>query len=387
MFRAATRLIALGACSLLLGACSHAAKGAVAERPPAKPPVVPEPVAKVTPPVPVRVAPARPGAQVAKSSLATSFRMGIFDYVSATDLVVWLGCKGTWTEPLRKLTITDKGDPANKAELNAESRETVVDGRRVLLGNKTVLRSGKLYVSRIDAERCLAPLLRPGLGVALLPPPKIIAIDPGHGGKFAGTENKRLNLEEKELALDVALRLRKLLQSAGYKVVMTRTTDDELAPDLTADWTMRSLIANRAGADLFVSIHFNSLFPDTKTSGTEVFTFAPQFQRSDQAWSEGTDDTEKEAVPVNRFDHWSAVLAGAMHREVLGALKTVDRGKKLKHLAVLRGLNCPGVLVESAFLSNDAEALRVAKPEFRQQIAAALAAGIRDYAATLDSLR
>ena len=383
MFPAAPRLIALAALSLLFGACSHAAKGATA----AKPDSAPATAGKAAPAAPVRAAPVRPASAVASSPLRTSLQIGSFDYVSATDLAVWLGCKGVWTEPLHKLTLTDKTDPANRVELVVDSRDTLVNGRRVLLGNKVVVRSGKLYVSRIDAERCLAPLLRPGLGVPLLESPKIIAIDPGHGGKFAGTDNKRLGLEEKVLALDVALRLKKSLEAAGYKVVMTRTTDVELAPDLTTDWMMRSVIANRAGADLFVSIHFNSLFPDTKTSGTEVFTFAPQFQRSDQSWSDGVDDTEKDAAPVNRFDHWSAVLAGTMHRDLLRALQTTDRGKKLKHLAVLRGLKCPGVLVESAFLSNDAEARRVATPAFRQQIAEALTAGIRDYAAILDTLR
>ncbi len=342
------------------------------------------PDASVAADVPVRARPTRPAAETGP---VTSLRLGNFDYVSATDLAVWLGLKGAWTEPLRKLTLTDKANPDNRAEINVDNRDTLIDGRRVLLGNKAVLRNGRLYVSRIDAEKCIAPLLRPGLGVPLPPPPRIIALDPGHGGKFAGTENKSLGLQEKDLALDVALRLRGLLEKAGYKVVMTRTTDVALGPDLTTDWTTRSLIANHAGADLFVSIHFNSLFPDTKTTGTEVFTFPPQFQRSDQSWSEGVDDTERMPSPVNRFDHWSAVLAGAMHRDVLAALQTTDRGKKLKHLAVLRGLNCPGVLVESAFLSNDAEARRVATPEFRQQIAGALAAGVRDYGAILDSLR
>lgn len=390
MFSAATRLIALAAMIFIAASCSHAVKGAAATPSPTATATALTAAQKVAPPAPlapsasVRAAPARP---VPAPTLPAGVRIGGFDYVSATDIAVWLGLKGAWTEPLRKLALIDKTNADNRAELNAESRDTLVNGRRVLFGNKTVLRSGHLYVSRIDAERCLAPLLRPGFGVALPAPPRVIAIDPGHGGKFTGTDNKHLGLREQDMTLDVALRLRKTLEATGYKVVMTRTADVELAPELTMDWLQRSLIANRAGADLFVSIHFNSLFPDTKTSGTEVFTFPPQYQRSDQSWGEVADDTEKEAVPVNRFDHWSVVLAGALHRDLLETLKTADRGKKLKHLAVLRGLNCPGVLVESAFLSNDAEARRVATPAFRQQIADALAAGIRDYAATLDSLR
>ena len=76
-----------------------------------------------------------------------------------------------------------------------------------------------------------------------------------------------------------------------------------------------------------------------------------------------------------------------MHRDVIASLKTLDRGQKTMHSAVLRGLDCPGVLVESLFLSNDAEARRAAAPAYRQQIAEALCAGIADYADVIDSLR
>jgi N-acetylmuramoyl-L-alanine amidase len=137
-----------------------------------------------------------------------------------------------------------------------------------------------------------------------------------------------------------------------------------------------------------VSIHFNSLFPDTKTSGTEIYTFTRSGQRSDQSWSFAeSDDAEPEASPVNAFDSWSSLLGYVMHSEVIGHLKTLDRGQKTKHLAVLRGLNCPGVLVESVFLSNEAEAKRAAAAEYRGQIAEAIVAGIRTYVATLDALR
>jgi N-acetylmuramoyl-L-alanine amidase len=195
-------------------------------------------------------------------------------------------------------------------------------------------------------------------------------------------------LKEKIATLDVALRLKKILEAKGYRVVMTRTDDRQLGPDKATDWRQRAAIANAAGADLLVSIHFNSLFPDTRTSGTEVYTFTPQFQRSTRAWSPGQrDDTEQAAAPVNRFDGWSALFAQSLHLEVLAGLKTLDRGQKTMHSAVLRGLNCPAVLVESVFLSNETEAMRVRTPEYRQQIAQAIFAGIQRYAAALDEIR
>ncbi|HTO04083.1 MAG TPA: N-acetylmuramoyl-L-alanine amidase, partial [Opitutus sp.] len=212
--------------------------------------------------------------------------------------------------------------------------------------------------------------------------PKVIAIDAGHGGIDHGTENRRLQFKEKTFTLDVATRLKTLLEQQDYTVVLTRTKD------VTLDKPMRVVLANRAGADLFVSIHFNSLANDRVTRGTEVFTFAPQHQRSTNSWSPfEADDTEWEMAPGNEFDAWNSLLAHSIHRELLSGLKTFDRGKKIAHLGVLRGLKCPGVLVESGFLSNDEEAARIATPAYRQEIAVALAAGINAYADQIDALR
>jgi N-acetylmuramoyl-L-alanine amidase len=213
------------------------------------------------------------------------------------------------------------------------------------------------------------------------PSPRVIAIDPGHGGNDPGKENSRLHLQEKACTLDVALRLKRLLDAAGYRVVMTRESDRYV------DLPVRAAIANVAKADLFVSIHFNAgAATDTHTHGTEVFTFPLAYQRSDQSWNDHRNDAETAPSPVNRFDGWSQILAESVHREVLRTLGTDDRGQKSMHLAALRALNCPAVLVESAFLSSDAEASRVASSAFRDQLAQALFAGIRDYAAEIDRL-
>ena len=346
----------------------------------------------------IRLPPLRPGATGAATSAPpaanapgaprVSLRQGKVDYVSATDLAVWLGLKGSWTEPLRKLALTDKLDPKNQLELEANRRSASVHGLRVELGDPTLLRSGQLYVSRTDAERGLAPLVRPAAVAGLPARPKIIALDAGHGGEDPGMENKKLGLKEKVLALDVTLRLEKLLKAAGYTVVLTRRDDRQLAPTKAADWQQRALIANAARADLLVSLHFNSLYPDTRVSGTEVYVFTRAGQRSDQSWGFAqADDSERDASPVNQHDAWSSLLAHELHRATVAGLNTTDRGQKTKHLAVLRGLNCPAVLIESLFLSNEAEARRAATPEFRQRIAEVLATGIRGYAATLEAAR
>jgi N-acetylmuramoyl-L-alanine amidase len=146
---------------------------------------------------------------------------------------------------------------------------------------------------------------------------------------------------------------------------------------------MRNITANRAKADLFLSIHFNAA-PESIT-GVETYSLAPQFMNS--AGDDQGDDMTKAAFPGNRFDYANLLFGENLHRAMIAGLKVPDRGYKHARQAVLRMLDCPGVLVECGYLSNDAEARRIATPEFRQQIAEALADGVTDYAVALAALR
>ena len=95
----------------------------------------------------------------------------------------------------------------------------------------------------------------------------------------------------------------------------------------------------------------------------------------------------QEKYPGNRHDTANALLGYSLHRQLITGLKTSDRGYKRYRYAVLRTLNCPGALLEAAYLSNDTEAARVGTPAFRQQIAEAIADGVQAYSATLAGLR
>lgn len=301
-------------------------------------------------------------------------KIGGREYVSAAEVAARLGLKLTWISRGRSLRLTGA---KVRAEIENDTRDVTINGLRVFLGDPVVDAGGQLYVSRVDFERCLTPLLRPGHGVAAHPPLKTIVLDPGHGGRDNGTSSR-----EKTYTLDVARRAKKLLEASGYKVVLTRDADVYL------DLQERSAIANANRAGLFVSIHFNAIARDRKTSGVEVFTFAPQFQRSTNAWSPGKgNDTEREPAPVNRHDHWSVVLAQSIHRRFVVDLKAFDRGRKIAHWGVLRGLNCPGILVECGFLTSTEEARKIATPYYRQRLAESIARGIRDYAATATDSR
>jgi N-acetylmuramoyl-L-alanine amidase len=198
--------------------------------------------------------------------------------------------------------------------------------------------------------------------------------------------NPRFKLLEKTLTLQVARRTRQRLEAAGYQVRLTRDRDRLLGEQGAEDFRRRAHLANAANADLFVSIHFNA-DGDPGTRGAETFVFTPAGQRSTESWSTGRLDIEKAPVPVNKYDGWSAVLAHAMQGAVAQRLQTPDRGQKTKHAAVLRWVDCPAVLVESAFISNPADARRVVTAAYQERIAAAIAAGIDGYAARIRALR
>jgi len=297
--------------------------------------------------------------------------------VPLSDLQRRVALKAVWLQKDERLLL--KNDRW-QIEFGVDSRETQINGHRLLLGAPCRLTRRAFHISRIDAEKIIGPILTPGYLQSSVPNVRVIAIDPGHGGVDNGTTNKRLGLMEKTMAFDVATRLAKLLRADGYKIVMTRETDTKV------ELPLRAAVANAAGADLFLSIHFNSLEDDTKTNGTEIFTFAPANFRSTDSWSRKTDDSEKDPSPVNQYDHWSSVLGYALQHEMLDSLKTFDRGKKIAHWGVLKQLTCPGVLIESGFLSNPAEARKISTAEYRQQIAEAIAHGVRSYATSLESL-
>lgn len=316
----------------------------------------------------------------ASTQLATSGlparKFGKVEYVKLADVAKQLGLKLTKYDRGRRVILLGTGV---STEIEADTRDITVNSMRVLLGEPTLDTGGDIYVSAVDHERVLTPLLKPGYGALSRPVPaaKIIVLDPGHGGKDQGTSKN-----EKVYALDVAKRAKRMLDAAGYRTILTRDTDVYLTlPE-------RPAVAHAQKADLFVSIHFNAIANDKTTSGVEVYTFPPQGQRGTGAWSPLLkSDAEDEASPVNRFDYWSAALAHSIHRRFVGDLKAYDRGKKLMHLGVLRSLKCPGVLVECGFLTSTAEAAKIATPAYREKLAESIVRGIRDYAATVEKAR
>lgn len=182
---------------------------------------------------------------------------------------------------------------------------------------------------------------------------KIIAIDPGHGGSDPGAPGPN-GAKEKDITLKVGLKVRDLLQSYGYQVVMTRTGDYRLDEDVTQDLLKRAQIANNNNASLFVSIHANSFSSTSK--GTETFYHTRE-------------------VPGSN----SHRLASAIQNKLIGALGLVDRGLKQDDFSVLRNTTMPAVLAELAFISNPNEEALLITDAFQTKAAKAIVDGILEY--------
>lgn len=202
----------------------------------------------------------------------------------------------------------------------------------------------------------------------------LIWIDAGHGGKDPGAVNRNAGLVEKDLALEISLELARILSKAGLRVGLTREDDSFV------ELGKRTGMSNAAGADLFLSVHWNS-FEDSSVKGVEVFVLAPEGLASTGAARESESDDVRmtAALPGNRFDAANAVLGYRLQRSLVTETGDVDRGLKRARFAVLKGLDCPGALVELGFLSERGTAARIAESETRRQMAKALAAGIFEY--------
>ncbi len=241
-------------------------------------------------------------------------------------------------------------------------------GERVGWLNEVVVRlhepfdgpKGNWALSESDFEHVLKPSLNPPR-IELRS--NVVVLDPGHGGSEPGATNTPLNLMEKELNLDVAVRVQQLLESKGVKVVMTRYNDRRVSLE------DRSEIANRSSAGVFVSIHFNSAVnPDA--SGIETFSLTPSGAISSNDSELGE---EAELYRGNEFNDENFELSYRIQSQLVNDLQRVDRGVKRARFKVLKDLECPGVLVECGFLSHDQEAPLVNTPVYRQKLAESLA--------------
>jgi N-acetylmuramoyl-L-alanine amidase len=222
-----------------------------------------------------------------------------------------------------------------------------------------------------------------------------IVIDAGHGGHDSGTLGAG-GIEEKDVVLDVALRLGKLLHDRlGSEVVYTRA-DDTFIPLET-----RTAIANKAQADLFISVHANSS-EDASARGVEVyylnFTSDPEAMEvasrenavSTQSVHQLSDLVKKIALK-DKIDE-SRELAEDVDQSLYGGLEKgngglKNRGVKKAPFVVLIGANMPSILAEISFVTNPTDAEELRRPEYRERVAESLYSGVARYAKAINGVK
>lgn len=315
------------------------------------------------------VAPASSWAQVSLSKLKQIPLYG-HDYVRLEDWTRANGLAVHWIKRDHQLSVTRR---SWRLEFTADSALVSVNGVNVWLSYPVVVRSGIPYVTYIDLKNAVEPLMYPPRNVNG-DKIKVVALDPGHGGKDTG--NRVGNRSEKTYTLLLANEVREQLKKHGIKAVLTRTSDRYVELD------DRPALARKAGADLFVSLHFNATsYGRDQAEGSEVFCVTPMGASSTNARGAGSD---AQASVGNRYNDKNLLLAYEMQRALTTGLKTEDRGVRRARFAVLRGAAMPAVLVEAGFMSHPSEGKRIFSPGYRQEIAKAVVSGILAYKAEVE---
>src|SRR6266446_102560 len=258
----------------------------------------------------------------------------------------------------------------NPLEFVGGSREAMINGARSWLCFPVLEQDGKYLVSRTDVAKTIEPLVRPHR-VSNVGRLETVVLDPGHGGYDKG-QVSRLGYE-KDFALDVARKLRPLLQAKGLRVIMTREGDYFVPLEV------RAQIANAAHNPIFVSIHFNGTNDDPNASGFEIFSLTPRGAPSTS--DSGVRLSSFNMQPGSEVDAQSMALSACIYHSLLGHIPEYDRGIKRARFAVLRRTKVPAVLIEGGFLTERGECKLISNKDWRGKLAAAIGVGIENYQA------
>lgn len=216
----------------------------------------------------------------------------------------------------------------------------------------------------------------------------VVVIDPGHGGSQPGAIGSS-GLKEKDVVLDIGLKLRNALQKDGFTVYLTRDKDT------TVSLESRPQMALQREADVFISIHNNSVFQKGSTTARGVETYVLN-SRYIGASAKDVADRENKASQYHDFENnvvnqiiadleesasieFSLDLADIVQKRLVQHTGLANRGVKQAPFIVLKGVNMAAVLVELGFISNPNEEKLLKTAEFREKLAQALSQSIKDY--------
>jgi len=285
-------------------------------------------------------------------------------YVPLMDWARANGLRSVWVRWGDEIALTNR---TTRLVFDRNSRTAEINGVNVWLSFPVAMDRGVPYIAQLDLNTAIRPLIYlPRSDARRI---TTICIDPGHGGKDTG--NHTFWRSEKTYTLALALELRDQFRRAGFNVVLTRSKDTFV------DLPDRPALANRRGADLFVSLHFNSTqVGRNEVQGPETYCITPVGASSSNAQGEGANYGPTTA---NRYEDKSLMLAYQMEKSLVRNLGVPDRGVRRARFAVLRDAAMPAILIECGYMTHPAESKKIYSAGYRQQLALAIVKGILAY--------
>ena len=316
------------------------------------------------------------------SLIASRISLSGVSYFPSSAVARELGAQEQW-DPSTKVWRLTAG--SHELRLAAQMPVALLDGTSVELSAPPVMDQGRLLLpERLWADQLWKWRQPPPSRPVAMGRLRMIVVDAGHGGHDPGARGWA-GLKEKMITLDIARRLRDLLQQDGFRVILTRS-DDRFIPLYG-----RPAIANRAGADLFLSIHANAS-RSRSAAGFEAYYLSEATDDHARALeaSENADlprgmgasvPTQTQAILWDLLytEHRteSSELASHICRGMSGSsLASRSRGVKSARFAVLKGARMPAVLVEVGFVTHPREGAYLYRPEYRQRIADGIRRGV-----------
>lgn len=303
----------------------------------------------------------------AEAACAGSFIMG--DSVSLSKLSHRYGFL-SYSVTGKRLTLRTK---FNTFTFEGDTRKTEFNNTLIWLNAPVARHWGSWTIRDMDVDKTIVPLLSPSRALKT-ESWRLVMLDPGHGGEDRGASDLRRGLEEKSITLELAQRVRTILQKYNVDARLTRSGDQ------TTELDKRCLLANHCGADLFVSIHLNAA-ANSGSSGIETHILPPAGCPITASAFVGSRD--RVAFPGNRHDEANILLGYYLQRSMIKYTRLEDRGVRRSRFYVIRNASCPAALVECGFISSRKDKAAIMTSAYRDNIVRGIAEGILTYLNTV----
>jgi N-acetylmuramoyl-L-alanine amidase len=268
------------------------------------------------------------------------------------------GFKVNWDGNGKDLLVTNSWA---RLEFTINSKRASINGTEVWLSSALLATGPTLFIGERDIYKLLHPILFPQKTKKKL---RTIIIAPGHGGKDPGYQLD--SQQEKKFCLLMADALKETLQSAGFKVILTRSSD------VFVDVEDQAAMANKANADLFIALHYNAA-PIVEAKGIETYCLTPGGAISTNGGS------PMPSSPGHKYDTMNILLAYQIQKSLLKNTDFADRGIRRAGFMMLRKIKMPGVLIEGGFLSNHSDSEKIHSASYRRKVADAITDGVLRY--------